>query len=148
METEILLRVLEHGNGLPLPSRATPGSSGVDLYAAVKDHLILEPGSVMLVPTGLKVCIPEGFEWQIRPRSGYALKYGVTVLNTPGTIDSDYRGEVKVILANLGRESLVIKRGDRIAQAVLAPVVKQSFRVVDRLPETARGEGGFGHSGG
>ena len=147
MELDVLLEILEHASNLPLPSRATSGSSGVDLRAAVESEVTIEPGTTELVPTGLKVSIPAGYEWQIRPRSGNALKYGITVLNTPGTIDSDYRGEVKIILANLGKLPFRIKRGDRIAQAVLAPVMYPRFKVVKNVPETLRGEGGFGHSG-
>lgn len=147
MELDVLLEILGHASDLPLPSRATSGSSGVDLTAAVESEIVLEPGTSELIPTGLKVSIPYGYEWQIRPRSGNALKHGVTVLNTPGTIDSDYRGEVKIILANLGRLPFKVKRGDRIAQAVLSPVIYPRFRIVDRVPETKRGEGGFGHSG-
>ena len=147
MELDVLLEILEHASGLPLPSRATSGSSGVDLTAAVDSDILVRPGTTELIPTGLKVCIPSGYEWQIRPRSGNALKYGITVLNSPGTIDSDYRGEVKVILANLGMKPFRISRGDRIAQAVLTPVVHPIFKVVDSVPETRRGEGGFGHSG-
>jgi len=142
-----LLEILEHAGNLPVPTRATTGSSGVDLCAALESDIILEPGSTGLIPTGLKVSIPMGYEWQIRPRSGNALKHGITVLNSPGTIDSDYRGEVKIILANLGQESFRIKRGDRIAQAILVPVVYPRFTVVDSVPETGRGEGGFGHTG-
>ena len=142
-----MLEILEHAGNLPVPTRATTGSSGVDLCAALESDIILEPGSTGLIPTGLKVSIPMGYEWQIRPRSGNALKHGITVLNSPGTIDSDYRGEVKIILANLGQESFRIKRGDRIAQAILVPVVYPRFTVVDSVPETGRGEGGFGHTG-
>lgn len=147
MEVEILLEVMDHAADLPLPSMATPGSSGVDLKAAVSAETVIQPGNTLLIPTGLRVCIPEGYEWQVRPRSGNALKYGITVLNTPGTIDSDYRGEVKIILANLGAEPFNVRRGDRVAQAVLTPVVRPRFSVVKKLPRTRRGEGGFGHSG-
>ncbi len=147
MELDVLLEVLEHAGDLPVPARATTGSSGVDLRAALGSDVILEPGSIGLIPTGLKVSIPMGYEWQIRPRSGNALKHGITVLNSPGTIDSDYRGEVKIIIANLGKEPFSIKRGDRIAQAILVPVIYPRFRIVDSVPETGRGEGGFGHSG-
>lgn len=147
MELDVLLEILEHALDLPIPSRATPGSSGVDLTAAVDSDILVRPGTTELIPTGLKVCIPSGYEWQIRPRSGNALKYGITVLNSPGTIDSDYRGEVKVILANLGTKPFRISRGDRIAQAVITQVVYPLFQVVDSIPETQRGEGGFGHSG-
>ncbi len=147
MELDVLLEILEHASDLPIPSRVTAGSSGVDLTAAVEMDVVVRPGTTELIPTGLKVCIPSGYEWQIRPRSGNALKHSITVLNSPGTIDSDYRGEVKVILANLGEKSFRIRRGDRIAQAVLAAVVYPRFRVVESVPETQRGEGGFGHSG-
>ena len=147
MAVEVMLEVLEHGAGLPLPSLATEGSSGVDLMAAIDAPVILEPGERLIVPTGIKVSIPRGFEWQIRPRSGNAAKHGVTVLNTPGTIDSDYRGEVGIILINHGQVPFEISRGDRIAQAVLAPVEHPLFRTVTRVSNTARGEGGFGHSG-
>jgi len=147
MDIDVLLEILEHASDLPIPSRATSGSSGVDLTAAVETDLVLLPGTTELIPTGLKVSIPPGYEWQIRPRSGNALKHGITVLNSPGTIDSDYRGEVKVILSNLGDKPFSIHRGDRIAQAVLAPVVYPRFRIVKNVPDTLRGEGGFGHSG-
>ncbi len=147
MELDVLLEILEHALTLPLPSRATSGSSGVDLIAAIESDIDVRPGTTVLIPTGLKVSIPPGYEWQIRPRSGNALKHSITVLNSPGTIDSDYRGEVKVILANLGEQPFIVQRGDRIAQAVLAPVVYPRFTVVDTVPDTQRGEGGFGHSG-
>lgn len=147
MGIEVLLEVLEHAFDLPLPARATHGSSGVDLMAAVSSPVVLDPGKRVLIPTGLKISIPRGYEWQIRPRSGNALKHGVTVLNSPGTIDSDYRGEVKIILANLGDKPFVVERGDRIAQAVLAPVAYPLFKAIEKLPDTERGDGGFGHSG-
>jgi dUTP pyrophosphatase len=143
----ILLERMEGTTDIPLPETATRGSSGVDLRAAVPCDTVLQPGGTALVPTGLRVAIPAGYEWQIRPRSGNALRHRVTVLNTPGTVDSDYRGEVMVILANLGSESFLVKRGDRIAQAVLSPVVHPDFVVVDRLDDTERGAGGFGHTG-
>ncbi|MBN1433634.1 dUTP diphosphatase [Candidatus Fermentibacterales bacterium] len=147
-EPVVRIEVLDHGRGLPLPLRATPGSSGVDLHAAVGEHLDLEPGARASVPTGLRVCIPEGYEWQVRPRSGLALHHGLCVLNSPGTIDSDYRGEICVIVANLGSETVRISRGMRIAQAVLARVPCWSYVVEeDGLPGSERGEGGFGHSG-
>ncbi len=147
MMREILVQVLEHGVGLELPQRATEGSSGVDLRAAVTGDVIINPGDTALIPTGLIVSIPQGFEWQIRPRSGNALRHGITVLNSPGTVDSDYRGEVGVILANLGHAPFNVRRGDRIAQAVLAPVFPPVLTVVHQLEETDRGEGGFGHTG-
>ncbi len=142
-----MLEVLEHARGLPLPARATDGSSGVDLMASIYASIAVDPGKRVLIPTGLKVSIPLGYEWQIRPRSGNALKHGITVLNSPGTIDSDYRGEVQIILANLGDEPFVVERGDRIAQAVLAPVAYPVFRTIEKLHDTERGDGGFGHSG-
>ncbi|MCD4848299.1 MAG: dUTP diphosphatase [Candidatus Aegiribacteria sp.] len=147
MGIEVLLEVLEHARDLPLPARATRGSSGVDMMAAIYSPLVIDPGKRVLIPTGLKVSIPRGYEWQIRPRSGNALKYGVTVLNSPGTIDSDYRGEVQIILANLSDEPFLVERGDRIAQAVLAPVACPVLKAIEKLPDTERGDGGFGHSG-
>lgn len=147
MGTVVVFKVLPEGEGLPVPEQATPGSSGVDLLAAVSHDLTLAPGARALVPTGLAVSIPGGFEWQIRPRSGLALKHGVTVLNSPGTVDSDYRGPVGVILVNLGESPFVIHRGDRIAQAVLARVYPQVLSAAASLSETERGGGGFGHTG-
>lgn len=141
------LTVLPHGRGLPLPSKATSGSSGVDLRAALADDLVIQPGGRSLVPTGLIVEIPEGWEWQVRPRSGLAARDGLTVLNSPGTVDSDYRGEVKVILVNLGDRPVTLQRGDRIAQAVLARVADAELVERDGLGSTERGEGGFGHTG-
>ena len=143
----ISVKVLPHGEGLPLPSFQTRGSSGVDLLAAVDAPLVIPPGGRALVPTGLCLALTEGFEFQVRPRSGLAARHGITLLNTPGTIDSDYRGEVKVILANLGAEEFTIHRGDRIAQMVLARVEKFVWQTTDDLDATARGEGGFGHTG-
>ena len=146
--SEILAKRLPHGEGLSLPARASTGSSGFDLRAAVETDLVLEPGARALIPTGFCFEIPPGHEVQVRPRSGLAAKHGVTVLNTPGTIDSDYRGEVKVILINLGGAAFVVKRGDRIAQAVPAKVHSDiSFEEADALDETDRGAGGFGSSG-
>jgi dUTP pyrophosphatase len=141
---------LPHGEGLPLPAYETHGSAGMDLRAAVPEHepMVLRPGARDLVPTGLAMALPEGFEAQVRPRSGLAAKAGVTCLNTPGTIDSDYRGEVKVILINLGPEDFVIRRGDRIAQMIIAPVVQAAWSEVASLDETSRGAGGFGSTGG
>jgi len=145
--TAIPVKVLPHGEGLELPAYATAHSAGVDLRAALEEPLTLKPMARVLVPTGLSLAIPEGFEAQIRPRSGLALKNGITCLNTPGTIDADYRGEVKVILINLGPETFFVRRGDRIAQLLIAPVVQAGWREVDALDETARGEGGFGSTG-
>ena len=143
----VALQVLPHGDGLPLPAYATPGSAGVDLAAAVAAPVVLAPGDRAAVPTGIALALPEGYEGQLRPRSGLALKHGLTVLNSPGTIDADYRGEVRVILANLGRESVTIARGERIAQLVVAPVSRVAWRPVADLPPSARGAGGFGSSG-
>lgn len=143
----ILVKPMEGHEDLPLPEPATAHSAGVDLRAAVENPISILPGENLLVPTGITVAIPVGFEWQIRPRSGLALKHGITVLNSPGTIDSDYRGPVGVILVNHGSEAFVINRGDRIAQAVLASVESVELEVVTRLPGSERGEGGFGHTG-
>jgi len=141
----IALRRLPHGVGLPAPAYATQGAAGMDVVAA--EDLVLAPGARHAVATGFAMAIPEGYEVQVRPRSGLALKHGITCLNTPGTIDSDYRGEVKVILANLGDAPFPIARGDRIAQLVPAPVQRASLDEVDSLDETARGAGGFGSTG-
>ncbi len=142
---EIGLKRLPHGEGLPLPSYATEHAAGLDVVAA--ESLTLQPGGRHAVATGFAIAIPEGFEVQVRPRSGLALKHGVTCLNTPGTIDSDYRGEVKVILANLGGDPFEIVRGERIAQLVPAPVLRARFDEVADLDDTARGAGGFGSTG-
>lgn len=140
---------LPHAEGLALPSYETAGSAGMDLRAALAEDaaVTLEPGARALIPTGLKMALEPGWEAQVRPRSGLALKHGITCLNTPGTIDSDYRGEVGVILVNLGQEPFVIRRGERIAQMVIAPVAQVSVSEVDTLDETARGAGGFGSTG-
>ncbi|MEO8114083.1 MAG: dUTP diphosphatase [Phenylobacterium sp.] len=141
---------LPHGEGLPLPAYETAQAAGMDLRAAVPEDepLVLRPGSRFPVPTGLAFALPDGFEGQVRPRSGLAAKSGITCLNTPGTIDADYRGEVKVILINLGEHEVTIRRGDRIAQLVIAPVVQATWAEVASLEETARGAGGFGSTGG
>jgi dUTP pyrophosphatase len=140
------VKVLPHGEGLDLPAYATDGAAGMDVVSA--EDVTLAPGARHAVATGLAMAIPHGFEIQVRPRSGLALKHGITVPNTPGTIDSDYRGELKVILINLGAEPFEIRRGDRVAQLVLAPVTRASWLPVDELDETTRGEGGFGSTGG
>jgi dUTP pyrophosphatase len=147
MQLPVALQVLPHGEGLPLPAYASGGAAGCDLRAAVRSTMVLEPGRRTLVPTGMAIALPVGWEAQVRPRSGLAVQHGVTVLNAPGTIDSDYRGEIKVALVNLGDEPFSIARGDRIAQLVIAPVVVARFQVVDRLTETERGAGGFGSTG-
>ena len=138
---------LPHGEDLPLPSYETPDSAGMDLRAAVETPLEIAPGGRTLVPTGLKIALPSGYEAQIRPRSGLALKKGITLPNTPGTIDADYRGELGIILMNLGEKPFVIERGDRIAQMVVAPVTVARWVEVGSLDETVRGEGGFGSTG-
>ncbi|WP_019831110.1 dUTP diphosphatase [Sphingomonas sp. PR090111-T3T-6A] len=142
---EIALKRLPHGEGLPAPAYATTGAAGLDIVSA--EDILLGPGDRHAVATGFAVAIPAGYEIQVRPRSGLALKYGVTCLNTPGTIDADYRGEVKVILANLGREPFEVKRGERIAQLVPAEVTVARFLEVETLDETVRGVGGFGSTG-
>jgi dUTP pyrophosphatase len=138
---------LAHAKDLPLPTYETAGAAGMDLLAAVEEDVTLGKFARALVPTGLQIALPAGFEAQIRPRSGLALKNGITVLNTPGTIDSDYRGEIKVILVNLSDENHIIRRGARIAQMVIAPVTRGSLHEVNVLPETVRGAGGFGSTG-
>ena len=142
---EIQLKRLPHGGGLPAPAYATTGAAGLDIVSA--EDIVLGPGDRHAVATGFAVAIPAGYEIQVRPRSGLALKHGVTCLNTPGTIDADYRGEVKVILANLGAEPFEVKRGERIAQLVPAEVTVARFLEVETLDETARGAGGFGSTG-
>jgi len=135
------------GNDLPLPRRATPGSAGVDLPACIESDVTLAPGERRLVPTGFAIALPEGYEAQVRPRSGLAIDAGVTMLNTPGTIDADYRGEIRVIAVNLGSTPVTIRRGDRIAQMVIQKVPAVGLVEVDRLPSTERGAAGFGSSG-
>ncbi|MFO1131692.1 MAG: dUTP diphosphatase [Hyphomicrobiales bacterium] len=143
--TTVRISRLPNNEDLPLPAYETAGAAGMDLRAA--ESVTLKPGARHLIPTGLAIALPEGFEAQVRPRSGLAVKHGVTVLNAPGTIDSDYRGEVKVPLINHGQDDFVIARGDRIAQMVIAPVTRASWTEVDLLGDTARGAGGFGSSG-
>jgi dUTP pyrophosphatase len=143
--TAIAIKRLDGGDGLPLPGYASPGAAGMDLRAA--SDRTLQPGERCLMPTGFAVALPDGFEAQVRPRSGLAIHHGLTVLNAPGTVDSDYRGEISVLLINLGAEPFAIRRGDRIAQLVIAPVVRASFTEVERLDETQRGRDGFGSSG-
>lgn len=144
---KIRLRRLPHGRDLPLPSAASAGSAGLDLRAAVEEDLVLRPGERMLIPTGLVLEIPRGFEGQVRPRSGLAWRHGVTLANPPGTIDSDYRGEVKVLLIHLGDAPLTISRGDRVAQLVVARVEAVEWEETEALEETGRGDGGFGSTG-
>jgi dUTP pyrophosphatase len=148
MTTLILqLRRLPHSEGLPLPTYMTAGAAGMDLYAAVTDDVRIDAGSIVLVPTGLEIAIPFGFEAQVRPRSGLAVKHGISLPNTPATIDSDYRGEIRVPLINLGREAFVVSRGMRIAQLIVAAVARVTWDEVSELPVTGRAAGGFGHSG-
>ncbi len=147
MSVAVSVRRLPHGSDLRLPGYATPGSAGLDLQAALLAPITLPPGGRDAIPTGLAIALPEGWEAQIRPRSGLALKSGVTVLNSPGTVDADYRGEIKVILINHGDAPFVIARGDRIAQLVVAPVSQLTWHETDTLPETQRGNGGFGSTG-
>ena len=148
MADRVVLRIkrLPHGKGLPLPAYATPGAAGMDVAAA--EDIDLHPGKRHAVATGFALAIPEGYEVQARPRSGLALKHGITLANTPGTIDADYRGELKIILVNLGSEPFAINRGDRIAQLVLAPVVLAKWEEAEVLEDTTRGHGGFGSTGG
>ena len=143
----VQIRRLASAEGLALPIYMTPGAAGMDLHAAVEEDVVIEPGAIVLVPTGLEVAIPGGFEGQVRPRSGLAVKHGISLPNTPATIDSDYRGEIRVPLINLGRAAFHVSRGMRIAQFVVAPVVRVTWDEVDVLPVTDRGAQGFGHSG-
>jgi dUTP pyrophosphatase len=143
----VALHVLPHGVGLPLPAYATAGAAGVDLAAALDQPQVLAPGERAAIPTGIALALPSGWEGQVRPRSGLALKHGVTLLNSPGTIDADYRGELSVILINLGQAAVTIARGDRIAQLVIAPVSRAVWEIATELPATGRGAGGFGSTG-
>jgi dUTP pyrophosphatase len=143
----VALQRLPQGEGLPVPGYMSEHAAGADLCAAVREQLTLLPGARALVPTGFSIALPPGFEAQIRPRSGLAIRSGITCLNAPGTIDADYRGEIGVVLANFGTEPFVVRRGDRIAQVVVAPVARASFDLVDELPPTVRGDGGFGSTG-
>jgi dUTP pyrophosphatase len=143
----VLIRRLPHAKDLPLPSYATAGAAGMDLHAANETDIELRPGARMMVPTGLSIELPEGLEAQVRPRSGLAVNHGITVLNTPGTVDSDYRGEIKVILVNLGGETFTITRGMRIAQMVIARHERVTLTEVESLSDTARGAGGHGSTG-
>jgi len=149
MNERILIQVerLPEGEGLPLPAYQTDGSSGMDLHAAVAGEQVIAPGARAFISAGIKLAIPAGYEAQVRPRSGLALRHGITVLNTPGTIDSDYRGPVMVILFNTGVEPFVVRRGDRIAQMVIAPVCRAQLQEVAAIAATPRSAGGFGHTG-
>jgi len=147
MSVTIQVRRLPHAEGLPLPAYATPGAAGMDLLAAVPEPVTIEPGKRALIPTGLAIALPPGFEMQVRPRSGLALRNGILLPNGPGTIDEDYRGELRVILLNAGDAPFTVERGMRIAQAVVAPVVRAEWREVDSLDDTSRSTGGFGSTG-
>lgn len=147
MTVDLPIERLPHAEGLPLPSYQTADAAGLDLHAAVSEPLTVAPGERVKVPTGLKMAIPRGFEGQVRPRSGLAWRHGVTVVNAPGTIDADYRGEVCVLLVNLGREPFAIERGARVAQLIVAPVTRATVREVQAVGTTDRGAGGFGHTG-
>ena len=147
MTIPVQVKRLPHSQGLALPSYATPGAAGMDLLAAIAAPLVIAPGQRVLVPTGLAIALPPGFELQVRPRSGLALKHGIILPNSPGTIDEDYRGELQVIVMNAGNEPFTVERGMRIAQAVLAPVVRVAWSEVAELDATARGVGGFGSTG-
>lgn len=146
---DVPVQVLAHGEGLALPAYQSGGAAGLDLHAAIAANtpMTLEAGARALLPTGIAIALPHGFEAQVRPRSGLAVKHGLTVLNAPGTVDSDYRGEIKVALLNLGAEPVIIERGMRIAQLVVAPVMQARLVAVETLPDTKRGSGGFGSSG-
>ena len=146
-EVPVAVTVLRNGDGIPLPSYASAGAAGMDLAAALDTPITLRPGERTAVPTGIALALPEGYEAQIRPRSGLALKHGLTVLNSPGTIDADYRGEIRVILANLGTEPVTLARGQRVAQLVLAPVSRIAWAPVETLPASGRGAAGFGSTG-
>lgn len=144
---QVLVKRLAHGQGLKLPAYESEQAAGLDLPAAVQESITIQPGGIVMVPTGLALAIPPGFEGQVRPRSGLAIKKGVTVVNAPGTIDADYRGEVMVGLINLGPEAVEIARGDRVAQLVIAPVTQAELAETDELPASGRGQGGFGSTG-
>jgi dUTP pyrophosphatase len=144
---KVLIRRLPHGQGLEMPAYMSQHAAGLDLPAALDAPLTVDPGGIVMVPTGLALAIPPGFEGQVRPRSGLAIKKGLTVVNAPGTIDADYRGEVKVGLINLGPQAVVIERGDRVAQLIIAPVTQAELAEVEQLPGSERGSGGFGSTG-
>ncbi|HHY80636.1 MAG TPA: dUTP diphosphatase [Thermoanaerobacter sp.] len=147
MSIILKIKKTDDAKDLPLPAYMSEGAAGMDLYANVKEEVILQPGEVKLIPTGIQIELPPNFEAQIRPRSGLALNYGITLLNTPGTIDSDYRGEIKLIVINLGKEAVKIARGQRIAQMVINQIVRPTIVEAEILSETKRDEGGFGHTG-
>lgn len=142
-----ITRIDERSADIPLPRYATPHSAGMDIHAAVEGELVIKPGETALVPTGFAIALPEGYEAQVRPRSGLAIKHQIGILNSPGTVDADYRGEVKVVLTNFGTKEFVVKRGDRIAQMVVARYARVVWAEMEELSETSRGAGGFGHTG-
>jgi dUTP pyrophosphatase len=144
---EVKIQRIEGNEDLPLPRYMSPGASGMDLFAAVTESVIIPPKEVAVIPLGIKIALPDGFEAQVRPRSGLSVKHGIGILNSPGTVDSDYRGEVKVILFNFGKEPFVVNRGDRIAQMVITQVAKAKLVEEKHLEDTERGSGGFGHTG-
>ncbi len=144
---ELMAQRLPHGEGLPLPAYASTQAAGMDLSAAISKDIALAPGERCLVPTGFAIAVPDGYEAQIRPRSGLSTKHGITLINTPGTIDADYRGEIKIALVNLSTEAFTLTRGARIAQMVIAPVIRCAFHEVAELPQTERGARGFGSTG-
>ena len=146
-EVTIGIQIMPEAEGLPLPRYETAEAAGMDLRAAVSEEVVIAPGERALITTGLRLAIPPGYEGQVRPRSGLAIKHGISLLNAPGTIDADFRGTVQVILANLGQEPFTVQRGDRIAQLIIAPVTRATWSVQEDLDGTARGEGGFGHTG-
>ncbi|GAM09983.1 deoxyuridine 5'-triphosphate nucleotidohydrolase [Geobacter sp. OR-1] len=146
-QVTVLIKRINPRSSTPLPEYMTSHSAGMDLYAELDEERTLHPGKRMLVPTGVAIVLPDGYEAQIRPRSGLAIKHGITMLNSPGTIDADYRGEIGVIMINHGEEPFMVRSGERIAQMVIAPVVQASLIEVEELEETARGAGGFGHTG-
>ncbi len=147
MHVNVLIQREPDAEDLPLPQYATPGSAGADLYAAVEAPVVLQPGERRRISTGIRIALPPGYEAQVRPRSGLADRYGLSMVNAPGTIDSDYRGVIQVILINLGQQPITIQRGDRIAQLVIAPVARAIWQEVEHLPQTERAEGGFGSTG-
>lgn len=144
---KVLVEQTEKGKMLPLPKYMSVGAAGMDLYACLDEETVIEKGKIKLISTGLKIALPNGYEAQIRPRSGLALKHGISLVNTPGTIDADYRGEIKVIMINFGEEDFLIKPGERIAQMVINKIEQIQWEITDQLDETDRGIGGFGHTG-
>jgi dUTP pyrophosphatase len=142
-----IARLDSNSDDIPLPKYVTSGAAGMDVYAAVQKRVVISPGKTVLIPTGFSIELPAGFEAQIRPRSGLAIKYNVGLLNSPGTIDSDYRGEIRIVMTNFGRKRFIVQRGDRIAQMIIARYVRAGWKEVKRLSQSKRGEGGFGHTG-